>query len=85
MPSSISYDLFVYREQLKLNRTKEWGKQKAKLNLTKGLVKKSLKSITENCNLEGVKCLRRSIEYKMELERLMKRRIKLALSKKNKQ
>lgn len=79
MASSIFYNLFIYLEQLKVNRNKEWRLQKAKLNLTKGLVKKSLKEITQNCNLEGVNCLRRSIEYKMELEKQLRKRSSYAV------
>lgn len=81
MSSSIFYNVFVYLEQLRSSRNKGRRLQKAKLNLTKGLVKNSLKEITENCDLEGVQCLRRSIEYKIKLERKMRRNVRSSNSK----
>ncbi|KAL5276762.1 hypothetical protein ACFFRR_002155 [Megaselia abdita] len=74
MPSSIPYSLFVYKWELKINRTRVGHLQKAKLNLTKDLVSKSLRNIGQFSNVEGIQCLRRSIEYKLKLENVVHQR-----------
>lgn len=71
MPSSVPYSLFVYKWEMKLNRTRAMNRHKAKLNLTKDLVSKSLRNIGQYANVEGMRCLRRSIEYKLKLENVV--------------
>lgn len=81
MSSSVPYSLFVYKWELKINRTraKNMQLQKAKLNLTKDLVSKTLGNIGEYSNKEG-DCLRRSIQYKFKLENVVDERSSLVFA-----
>ena len=72
MKTSVSYTLFLYREELRRSQCSFKRLNRTKISLTDKLIKKSVRNL-EKCSMEDLHAINREILFKKKLKYQMQR------------
>ncbi|KAM7355815.1 uncharacterized protein ACRADG_001763 [Cochliomyia hominivorax] len=70
--STVSYTLFLYREELRRSQTRFVSLSRTKISLTDKLISKSVRNL-EKCSMEDLRAINREILFKKKLKYQMQR------------
>lgn len=70
--TSVSYTLFLYREELSRRNTRYMRLSKTKICLTDGLISKTIRNIPQ-CSVEDLKACSREMQFKNKLKQQIHR------------
>lgn len=70
--STVSYTLFLYREELRRSQTRFMRLNRTKISLTDKLISKSVRNL-EKCSTEDLQAINRELMFKKKLKYQMQR------------
>ncbi|KAM7357143.1 uncharacterized protein ACRADG_002635 [Cochliomyia hominivorax] len=70
--STVSYTLFLYREELRRSQSCSMRLNRTKISLTDKLISKSVRNL-EKCSMEDLRAINREILFKKKLKYQIKR------------